>query len=334
MLKPFGLLLGVTVALAALGGCDDRHGAKQTSKAEKAGAATQSVSTRLGVGWRAVGDQRVSTWSFSQNHRAAQGTLLAAQTNAPLSGSAPVDGPALDALTPIRVALMSNMLPARASVRIEELVNRASSSVVLSGPESAELLPRAILATAPWNDDTILLWVEVPSITMAEGAAVSVEFDPTTVAAFRTLGDPAALPPPSKTAGGAPGRIAMIYELSPLAANASGKVNGGKTTIRYAILHVGARTDGGAKLDQAVTAADSVGTIDNAPPVVRIAAAAAGFGELLRGDPAMRDLSCNDVIALAQSVQHPDPDGWRARLIALMYRAQPLIDLPPNEAGK
>jgi hypothetical protein len=50
---------------------------------------------------------------------------------------------------------------------------------------------------------------------------------------------------------------------------------------------------------------------------------------LLRGDPAMRDLSCNDVIALAQSIRQPDADGWRAQLIALMYRAEPLIDLPP-----
>ncbi len=43
----------------------------------------------------------------------------------------------------------------------------------------------------------------------------------------------------------------------------------------------------------------------------------------------MRDLSCNDVIALAQSIRQPDTDGWRAQLIALMYRAEPLIDLPP-----
>ncbi len=103
--------------------------------------------------------------------------------------------------------------------------------------------------------------------------------------------------------------------------------------MQFAVLHIGGRpAAGSARLDQPITAADAVGTIDNAPDVVRLAAAAAGFGELLRGDPAMRDLSCNDVIALAQSVRRPDPDGWRARLIALMYRAQPLIDLPPGES--
>jgi Ca-activated chloride channel family protein len=83
------------------------------------------------------------------------------------------------------------------------------------------------------------------------------------------------------------------------------------------------------KLDQPITTAEAVGTIDNAPEIVRFATATAGFGGLLRGDPAMRDLSCNDVIALAQSVRQPDTDGWRAQLIALMYRAEPLIDLPP-----
>ena len=86
----------------------------------------------------------------------------------------------------------------------------------------------------------------------------------------------------------------------------------------------------GVKLDRPITTADAMGTIDNAPEIVRFATAAAGFGGLLRGDPAMRDLSCNDVIALAQSVRQPDADGWRAQLIALMYRAQPLIDLPPG----
>jgi hypothetical protein len=58
--------------------------------------------------------------------------------------------------------------------------------------------------------------------------------------------------------------------------------------------------------------------------------AVAGFGGLLRGDPAVRDLSCSDVIGLAEDAALPDPDGWHGQMIAVMRRAEPLIDLPPR----
>ena len=154
--------------------------------------------------------------------------------------------------------------------------------------------------------------------------------DPSAVAAFRPLGDPAAVPDPADAQGGVTaGRAAMLYELLPQRTEASPKSNTAKLIVRYGVLHVAGATGGQPKLDQPITTSDAVGTIDNAPEIVRFATAAAGFGGLLRGDPALRDLSCNDVIALAQSVRQADADGWRAQLIALMYRAQPLIDLPP-----
>jgi hypothetical protein len=121
----------------------------------------------------------------------------------------------------------------------------------------------------------------------------------------------------------------MLYELLPQRADSAGKGGSAKLIVKYGVLHIGDPANSAAKLDQPITTTDAVGTIDNAPEVVRFATAAAGFGGLLRGDPSMRDLSCNDVIALAQSVRQPDTDGWRAQLVALMYRAQPLIDLPP-----
>ena len=120
-----------------------------------------------------------------------------------------------------------------------------------------------------------------------------------------------------------------LYELLPQRTDASTKGNTAKLIVKYGALHVAGAAAGQAKLEEPITTSDAVGAIDNAPEIVRFATAAAGFGGLLRGDPAMRDLSCNDVIALAQSVRQPDTDGWRAQLIALMYRAQPLIDLPP-----
>jgi hypothetical protein len=323
MRRYFGLLTGVVATLALLGGCDDRDSAKQDTKTEKQAIAAAPQTGRLGVGWHGVPETRQSDWGFVQVAATTRG-VLAAQSNAP-----GVDIPPADALSAIRAALMANMLPARASVRIEELVNRAAASAALYNSDER---PRAVLATAPWNDETTLLWVEIPAALATDGAAVGVEFDPRTVAAFRALGDPTALPLSTGASAGAPRRVAMIYELS---LQPSGKAGGTRANTQFALLHIGADAAAGSpRQDRPITAADAVGTIDNAPEVVRLAAAAAGFGELLRGDPAMRDLSCNDVIALAQSVRRPDPDGWRARLIALMYRAQPLIDLPPGESGR
>jgi Domain of unknown function (DUF3520) len=226
-------------------------------------------------------------------------------------------------------------------VRIEALVNRAlwsiSPSISQASPadKSSENRPMpdkpmVVLTTTPWNDDSLLLWVEVPGLTAPGNTTIDVEFDPSAVAAFRALGDPSTLPSPIEIPGGVTaGRAAMLYELLLQRTDPAGKGGSAKLIVKYGVLHVTGPADSAAELDQPITTNDAVGTIDNAPEVVRFATAAAGFGGLLRGDPSMRDLSCNDVIALAQSVRQPDTDGWRAQLVALMYRAQPLIDLPP-----
>jgi hypothetical protein len=312
MHSKLGLFVGIALAAAALSGCDDRDSGKDSANGDKQKAT--AAPARFGAGWHAVAETRQSNWSFAPSP--PPGRMLASQaSDAPeaLSG---------DALAGIRAALMANMLPAHNSVRIEALVGRALSSIGPSAAETAPAKPMVVLTTTPWNDDSLLMWVEVSGLTAPDNAAVGVEFDPSAVAAFRTLGDPAALPNP------AAGRVAMLYELLPQRTDSTDKGGAAKLIVRYGVLHVGG-APANAKLDQPITTADTVGTIDNAPDIVRFATATAGFGGLLRGDPAMRDLSCNDVIALAQSIRQPDADGWRAQLIALMYRAEPLIDLPP-----
>ena len=329
MLRTLGFFVGIALAIAAVGGCDDRDSGKDSANGDRQKAAPAPV--RFGAGWRAVAETRTSSWSFAAPPPLAR--MLANQT-AGLDAS-PGDGRP-DALAGIRTALMANMLPAHNSVRIEALVNRALSSIRQSAAEISPARPMVVLATTPWNDDSLLLWVEVPGLAAPGNAAppgttIDIEFDPSAVAAFRPLGDPAALPSPAGMQNSAAaGRVAMLYELLPQRGESADKGGAAKLIVKYGALHVGgASTEAGAKLDQPITTADAVGTIDNAPDAVRFATAAAGFGGLLRGDPAMRDLSCNDVIALAQSVRQPDADGWRAQLSALMYRAQPLIDLPP-----
>ena len=312
MHSKLGLFVGIALAVAALSGCDDHDSGKDSANGDKQKTAA-ATPVRFGAGWHAVAETRMSNWSFASPPLGR--SMLAGQANAPeaLPG---------DALAGIRAALMANMLPAHNSVRIEALVGRALSSIGLSAAEAAPAKPMVVLTTTPWNDDSLLLWVEVSGLTTPDNAAVGIEFDPSAVAAFRTLGDPAALPSP------AAGRVAMLYELLPQRTDSTDKGGVAKLIVKYGVLHVGG-APANAKLDQPITTADTVGTIDNAPDIVRFATATAGFGGLLRGDPAMRDLSCNDVIALAQSIRQPDADGWRAQLIALMYRAEPLIDLPP-----
>jgi hypothetical protein len=324
MHRCFGVLTGLALAMAVCGGCDDRDSDKQGGNSDRQKTTAAMSSARYGVGWHTVAESHLSSWSFSPTPPA--GRMLVSQSTASehLAGDA-----GRDALAGIRTALMANMLPAHGSVHIEALVNRALATISPLPSETAPDKPMIVLATTPWNDESLLLWVEVPGLSAPEAASVGVEFDPSAVAAFRALGDPAAMPSPDAPDGVATGRAAMLYELLPQRTDAPAKGGAAKLIVKYGILHVAGTSAGQAKLEQPITTADAVGTIDNAPDIVRFATATAGFGGLLRGDPAMRDLSCNDVIALAQSVRQPDADGWRAQMIALMYRAEPLIDLPP-----
>src|SRR6201996_4961732 len=330
-----GLVTGIALAIALGGGCDDRDSDKQSADKDRQKTTSTLSPARYGVGWHAVTETHQSSWSFRP--APVVGRMLASQSTEP---EPLADDSSPDALSGIRTALMANMLPAHGSVHIEALVNRALSSISPTAAETAPDKPMVVLATTPWNDESLLLWIEVPGLAAPIAASVGVEFDPSAVAAFRTLGDPAAMPSPADAQSGVGtggiaqggvtmGRAAMLYELLPQRTGAPAKGGAAKLIVKYGVLHVAGTTASQAKLDLPITTSEAVGTIDNAPEIVRFATAAAGFGGLLRGDPAMRDLSCNDVIALAQSVRQPDKDGWRAQLIALMYRAQPLIDLPP-----
>jgi hypothetical protein len=324
MQSKLGSVIGIALAIALCGGCDDRDSDKQSADKDKQKIAAVMSAARYGVGWHAVTETRLSSWSFRP--APAVGRMLASQSADP--ALLPGDSRS-DSLSGIRTALMANMLPAHGSVHIEALVNRALSSISPLPAETAPGKPMVVLATTPWNDESLLLWVEVPGLVAPDAGSVGVEFDPSSVAAFRALGDPTAMPNPAGARNGvASGRAAMLYELLPQRTDARAK-SGAKLIVKYGVLHVAGSAAGQPKLDEPITTGEAVGTIDNAPEIVRFAAAAAGFGGLLRGDPAMRDFSCNDVIGLAQSVRQPDADGWRAQLIALMYRAQPLIDLPP-----
>ena len=301
MRRSLGFLLAAALAAISLAGCDDDHNGTKTAKQEAASAAA-----RLGSGWFDVSKVRMSNWAFSGK-------------------SDGIDG--------IRAALEAGTLPPRESIGIAAMVDRFAPGGAEPGPAGPAFHPTVVLTTTPWNDDTLLLWVGLAApppaadpATPPPHPAVSVEFDARNSAAYRPLGDPQALP--AETAGG--GNAAILYELAPLRQPTA------KDGARYATLHIRYDRTGAADappdVDLAITAAAFVETIDDAPEAVRFAAAVAGFGGLLRGDPAIRDLSCEDVIALAQGAAEPDPDGARALMIALMRRAEPLIDLPTADS--
>lgn len=299
------LILAATAFLGvALIGCDDQESGGDPHKAAKHGAATAG---RVGFGWRSTSETRVSAWTF-------------------VTAVAPAPRP--DPLAGIRAALDANTLPPHDTVRVADLVGEGIADG--APPEGAtDHVARVLLTTTPWNDDTLLLWVAVSGETIAAGQSVSVEFDPKSVTAFRPLGDPQNLAMPS----GAVGESALLYELTAI------QDEHPRADRRYATIHLGVARGRAAdgqpaqKIDVPVTEANLVDTIDDAPSAVRFAAAIAGFAELLRGDPAVRDLSCGDVISLAESADQPDPTGVRAQLIGLMRRAQPLIDLPQGDPG-
>lgn len=303
MHKSFGLIVGAMVALAALGGCDDQDSVAQAAHATSKAAA----SARVGPGWHLTSERRSAGWGFAAG--------------------------AGDSLEAIRAALAANMLPPKDSVRIAPLVDRFAAVPADAAPAGQAPRTAVKLTTTPWNDDTLLLWVSVAGdeaagvvlprdlVDTPDRSAIQMEFDSKQVAAFRPMGDPQGLPPRAQAAA--------LYELAPV------EDFDPKPATRLATLRIRYRAPDGAvkELERPITGADLVEAVQDAPETMRFAVAVAGFAGLLRGDPALRDLSADEVVSLAESAAEPDPDGVRAELIGLMRKAEPLIDLPPGDSA-
>jgi hypothetical protein len=311
-----GLILlaaAAAVAFASLAACDDDSSGPKPVKAEKHVATNPAA--RLGAGWRATADAKVSSWGFS-------------------TAAAPVSDP----VETIRAAIEAGSLPPRSAVRITPLIQHFAAGLPAPDAGGAPFRATVALTVTPWNDDTLLLWVGVVGdgasgalmprdlAQSADRAGITVEFDPKMIAAYRPAGDPDAI-----QAGDGVSAVAALYELSPLRdVEREPRAQLAMLRIRY---HAPGSSDPQVyEIDRPITGADLVESIDDAPEAARFAAAVVGFGELLRGDPTVRDLSCSEAIALAQGATGADPDGARSRFVALMRQAEPLIDQPPTEA--
>ena len=71
-----------------------------------------------------------------------------------------------------------------------------------------------------------------------------------------------------------------------------------------------------------VTKADETASVDSVDGDARFVAAVAAFGQLLRGDPYMKNFTYRDVIALAQPARGEDRFGYRSGFLNLVRLAR------------
>ncbi len=184
--------------------------------------------------------------------------------------------------------------------------------------------------------------------TIANDVKIQVEFNPARVAEYRLIGYETRMlrredfNNDAVDAGeiGSGHSVTAIYEITPV---------GGPTftePLRYqdraapapstaselAFLRIRYKLPGEENsrlIERPITNADVVTNIARAPESTRWAAAVAGYGQLLRGDPYLRQgYGFGDVITLAQSARGDDEFGWRAEFIQLARAAETAAALP------
>jgi Ca-activated chloride channel family protein len=88
--------------------------------------------------------------------------------------------------------------------------------------------------------------------------------------------------------------------------------------------------DNSRLIERPIADGDRYEAVARAPEATRWAAAVAGYGQLLRGDPYLaRGFGWDDVLTLAQSARGQDEFGWRAEFIQLARSAQSAAALLP-----
>lgn len=186
---------------------------------------------------------------------------------------------------------------------------------------------------------------------IADDVKIQVEFNPERVAEYRLIGyETRALRREDFNndrvdAGeiGAGHSVTAIYEITPVGgptfteplryqtdARAQSATDGELAFVRIRYKLPG--EDDSRLIERAITDADAVSTLARAPEATRWAAAVAGYGQLLRGDPYLdRAFAWDDVIALAQSARGRDEHGWRSEFLQLARRASRAEPMPEEE---
>jgi Ca-activated chloride channel family protein len=81
-------------------------------------------------------------------------------------------------------------------------------------------------------------------------------------------------------------------------------------------------------IERPVTDRDKIDDVHRASGDLRFAAAVAGFGQLLRNDPYMKQFGFADVAELAGGAKGPDAFGYRSEFLQLVKLAEALPALP------
>ena len=86
-------------------------------------------------------------------------------------------------------------------------------------------------------------------------------------------------------------------------------------------------------IERPISDRDAVTDVSAAPRETRFAIAVAAFGQLLRGEPYLRDFGYDAVLLLAQGARGEDLFGYRAEFVQLVRLAKSAAALPALESG-
>ena len=190
---------------------------------------------------------------------------------------------------------------------------------------------------------------------IADDVKIQVEFNPARVAEYRLIGyetrmlETADFNNDKVGAGeiGAGASVTAIYEITPVGSDATLvdplRYQSATTPVtddpggEFAFVKLRYKRPGGdtsALMTYPVTDADVVTRMTSAPEWARWAAAVAGYGQLLRGDPYTGEgFGYDDVIALAQAARGEDAFGYRAEFVQLVRAADAAADQAALRSG-
>jgi Ca-activated chloride channel homolog len=180
---------------------------------------------------------------------------------------------------------------------------------------------------------------------IAKDVKIQVEFNPARVAEYRLIGYESRqlrredFNNDRVDAGeiGAGHSVTAIYEIAPVGSSARliddlrygrqgfGKGDTDKRAEEYAFLRIRLKlpdSDQSRLMETPVGRPSEYSALGDAPEDARFAVAVAAFGQLLRGDPYLKDFSWNDIIALAEPARGRDRFGYRTEFLNLVRLAK------------
>lgn len=187
--------------------------------------------------------------------------------------------------------------------------------------------------------------------TIAKDVKFQVEFNPARVSEYRLIGYETRLlnredfNNDKVDAGdvGAGHSVTALYEIVPVGSNghlmdplryrkATPVPSAAGASGEIAFLRMRYKLPNGDKsllIERAITDEDKLSDVSKAPDDLRFAVSVAGFGQLLRRDPYMRDYGFSQVLELASSAKGADPFGYRSEFVQLVRSAQSSPALQP-----